>query len=49
MSKYSDEFKLQVVKYCIEGKHSRNGTAKEFNIPSPTIVKEWIKKYTKPK
>ncbi len=45
MSKYSDEFKLQVVKYCIEGKHSRNGTAKEFNIPSSTIVKEWIKKY----
>lgn len=45
MSKYSDEFKLQVVKYCIEGKHSRNGAAKEFNIPSSTIVKEWIKKY----
>lgn len=45
MSKYSDEFKLKVVKYCIEEKHSRSGAAKEFNIPSSTIVKEWIKKY----
>lgn len=40
MSKYSKEFKLQVVKYCIEGKHSRNGIVKEFNFPSSTIIKE---------
>lgn len=45
MSKYSNEFKLEVVKYCIEEKHSRNGAAKKFNIPSSTIIKEWIKKY----
>ena len=45
MSKYSDEFKLQVVKYCIEEKHSRSGAAKKFNIPSSTIVKQWIKRY----
>ncbi len=45
MSKYSNEFKLEVVKYCIEEKHSRNDAAKKFNIPSSTIIKEWIRKY----
>ena len=45
MSKYSDEFKIQVVRYCIEGRNSRSGAAKVFNIPSSTIVKEWLKNY----
>lgn len=45
MSKYTSEFKLQVVKYCIDGHHSKYDAAKEFNIPSPTPIKEWIRKY----
>ena len=45
MSKYSDEFKLKVVKYCIEKYHSSYEAAKCFNIPSPTPIKHWIRKY----
>ena len=45
MSKYSTEFKLKIVKYCVEGHHSREGAAKEFGMPSSTPLKEWIKKY----
>lgn len=45
MSKYSNEFKLKVVKYCIEKYHSSYEAAKEFNIPSPTPIKHWIRKY----
>ena len=33
MSKYSNEFKLKIVKYCVEGHHSREGTVKEFGMP----------------
>ena len=45
MSKYSNEFKLKIVKYCIEGHHSRKGAAKVFGLPSSTPLKEWIRKY----
>ena len=45
MSKYSNEFKLEIVKYCIEGHHSREGAAKKFGMPSSTPLKEWIKRY----
>ncbi len=45
MSKYSDEFKLAIVKYCVEGHHSRDGAAKKYGMPSSTPLKEWIKKY----
>ena len=45
MSKYSLEFKLEVVKYCIEGHHGREDAAKKFGIPSSTPIKEWIRKY----
>ena len=45
MSKYSNEFKLEVVKYYLEGHHSRAGTARKFGMPSSTPLKEWIKKY----
>lgn len=45
MIKYSNEFKLEVVKYCIEEHHGRNDAAKRFNIPSSTPIKEWIRKY----
>lgn len=40
MSKYSLEFKLEVVKYCIEGHHSRRNTSKKFGIPCSTPIKE---------
>lgn len=45
MSKYSNEFKLEVVKYCIENHHSVNHAAKRFNIPSTTPIYGWVKKY----
>ena len=45
MSKYSNEFKLEVVKYYLEGHHSRAGTARKFGMPSSAPLKEWIKKY----
>ena len=45
MSKYSNDFKLEVVKYCIEENHSQNDAAQKFKIPSRTPIKEWIRKY----
>lgn len=45
MNKYSLEFKLKVVKYCIEEFHSGKYAAKKFGISSPTPIKEWIRKY----
>ncbi len=45
MSKYSNEFKLEVVKYCIEGHHSVSYAANKFNIPSSTPIYGWVKKY----
>ena len=46
MSKYSKEFKLEVVKYCVEKHHSSYDAAREFSIPSPTPIKQWIRKYS---
>ena len=45
MAKYSKEFKLKVVKYCIENYHTSYEASKKFNIPSPTPIKHWIGKY----
>ena len=45
MAKYSKEFKLKVVKSCIENYHTSYEAAKKFNIPSLTTVKKWVKKY----
>lgn len=45
MSKYSIEFKLKVVKYCIEGNHGDRNASKYFNIPSRSIINTWIRKY----
>ena len=45
MSKYSNEFKLQVIKYYLEENHSYLECCKKFNIPSKTPIKEWIRKY----
>lgn len=45
MSKYSNEFKLEVVKYCIEGHHGFKSTADYFNIPAKITVQKWCRKY----
>lgn len=45
MSKYSNEFKLEVIRYCIEEHHGYTDAAKRFNIPSDTTVLFWIRKY----
>lgn len=45
MSKYSSEFKLQVVKFCLEGNYGYKYTAKHFNIPAFSDVRKWVRKY----
>ena len=45
MSKYSNEFKLEVVKYCIEKHHSYGDAAKHFGIASRQNIMKWCKKY----
>ena len=45
MSKYSNEFKLKVVKYCIEGHHGFKSTADHFNIPAKVTIQKWCRKY----
>ena len=45
MSKYSNEFKLKVVKYCIDGHHGFKSTADHFNIPAKVTVQKWCRKY----
>ena len=45
MSKYSNEFKLEVVQYYLKNYGGYGITATHFNIPSPTTVKKWVKKY----
>ncbi len=45
MSKYSNEFKLEVAKYCVEQYHGYPDAAKHFNIPSETTISLWVRKY----
>ena len=45
MSKYSNEFKLKVVKYCVEEHHGYLNAANYFSIPSSTTILEWVRKY----
>ena len=45
MSKYSDEFKLKVVKYCIDKRVGFLETAKHFNIGKSEVVRRWVKRY----
>ncbi len=45
MSKYSLEFKLEVVKYCLEENHSFWEAARKFNMNDKTNVKYWCRKY----
>lgn len=43
MSKYSSEFKLEVVQYYLKG-YGYVETAKHFKIPSDTTVLMWVRK-----
>ena len=45
MSKYSEKFKLEVVKYCIDEQHGYKDAAKHFNIPSSSDVRKWVRSY----
>jgi len=45
MSKYSDKFKLEVVKYCVNEHHGYKDAAKHFNIPSPSDIRKWVRRY----
>ena len=45
MRKYSKEFKLEVIKYCLEKCNSVYDACRKFNIPSATPIKRWIKRY----
>ena len=45
MSKYSNVFKLEVVKYCVEKHHSFKATADYFKIPAKSTVQKWCRKY----
>jgi len=45
MSKYSNEFKLEVVKYCEEGNHGYLDAANFFAIPSTACVRKWVRRY----
>ena len=45
MSKYSNESKLEVAKYCVEQYHGYSDAAKYFNIPSETTVYQWVRRY----
>ena len=45
MSKYSNELKLEVVKYYLEEHHSLSECSKKFNIKHIEQIRKWIKKY----
>lgn len=45
MSKYSNEFKLKVIKYYLEDHHSYTECCQKFNIPSKELIRRWIHKY----
>lgn len=45
MNKYSSEFKLEVVKYCLDKYHSSYDAAKYFNILDPSTIHRWIRRY----
>ena len=45
MSKYTNEFKIKVIKYCLEEKHSYGKAQKMFNIPSKETIRRWCKHY----
>ena len=47
MSKYSDQFKLEVVNYYISNAVSYKDVATHFNITSATSIQRWVRQYGK--
>jgi transposase len=47
MAKYSDEFKLMLVREYQEGKLGYNLLAKKHGIKSSTLIKKWVKMFEK--
>lgn len=45
MSKYSNKFKLEVIKYYLVEKHSYSECCKKFNIPDSKPIRHWVHKY----
>ncbi len=45
MAKYSDEFKLKVVKEYLTGKIGLKRLAKKYSIPSTTAIRTWEAAY----
>lgn len=45
MSKYSNKFKLEVVKYCVDNHHGYLDASRFFNIPSVASVRKWVRRY----
>ena len=45
MAKYSDEFKLKIVKEYLEGRLGYRLLAQKYSIPSPTPIKCWVQAY----
>ena len=45
MSKYTAEFKLEVVQYYLTGKTGYMETAHHFNMPEWTSIQKWVRKY----
>ena len=45
MSKYSNELKLEVVKYCIDNNNSTCDESRHFGIPSHESIRRWCRKY----
>ncbi|MEX5942314.1 transposase [Mammaliicoccus sciuri] len=42
MTKYSDEFKLKVVKEYLEGSLGYRSLAKKYNISDKSVIKRWV-------
>lgn len=47
MAKYSDEFKLKIVKEYLDGFLSYKLLARKDNIPSETSIQNWVNAYQK--
>lgn len=45
MSKYSNEFKLEVVQYYLNEKSSYMATSKHFNMLERSSIQKWVRKY----
>lgn len=45
MAKYSNEFKIDVVKAYLNGDGGYTYLAEKFNIPSRTVIKNWVASY----